>query len=172
MKKSNTFHYRWVHTGNQTPMNPLYNLGRSNSSALSKGGMTIAAYLRNKETKELVQSIGELPEDQFEIVWAVVICSNKENYNRQEARTLTAKIASEDSNVLVSKNHSWERVKEISTKVVNETLIVMTKRHWKRGSIRETLKNSFNIDSYVESGMKSVDTVVNVDPLVAKSSNH
>lgn len=171
MKKANIFHYRWIWNGRMHMMEKQYDLGRSNPSALSRGGLTVGVFLKTSDGL-IVDSIENNPEDSFNLVWVVVKCSNKENYNRKKARMIALGRAMGDSFVLTSKNYDWETAKKVSEKLVEKTQeIVAQNRFYHRNDIWATLKNSFNIDSWVENGMESKNANISADVIVARTGN-
>lgn len=150
-------------------MNKMYELGKSNSTSLPRGGLTVGVFLKSKDGL-IVDSILNNFEEDFSIVWAVVKCSNNENYNRKKARTIALERAVDNLHVLESKNYPWETVKKISEKLVERIQVLSAKRFYNRNGLWQELKNSFSIDSWVENGMQSKDTIIKVDPLVGGMS--
>lgn len=160
MFKLNYFHYRWIETGHVFGRTH-YNIGRSNPTALPKGGICIGAFLikdgvilnENEDGKEATQ-----------IAWAVSRCSDKDNYWKSKARKIVKGKAFKRDEVLYSQNYDYETVKKIANKladVVDMAFYNNRIKYW------ENIKNSFNIDSWVANEFKSVNVVVEVDPMVA-----
>ncbi len=168
MKKNNTFHYRWVFNGQMHMDKRIYELGRSGPTAYSKGGMTVGVFLKTSDGL-LVKSIQDDSEDSFNLVWVVLKCSSEENYDRKKANKIALNRAIGGSNVLTSKNYDWETVKKISQKLVDVTVSLSNNKFYNRNGIWEALKNSFDIDSWIDNGMESKNVVIKAGPLITKT---
>lgn len=161
MFKSNYFHYRWVETGSISPFQKLYQLGRSNSTAQSKGGVCIGAFLL-KDGRILDEK--EDGKEATQIVWAISRCSDKENYWRAKARKIVKGKALKRDEVFISQNYDYESVKKIANKLAEVVNVEFSKNRLK---FWQNIKNSFNIDAWVANGFEAKNVVVQVDPIIA-----
>ena len=165
MFKSNFFNYRFIKIGSQSPTQHLYDLGKSNSTALSKGGVCVGAFLFKDGVMVDQKQDGT---DSDQIIWSISRCSDKENYWRMKARQITKGKALKGEDVLISKNYEYDIVKKIANHLAN---IVNLSFHNKHNKFWENIKNSFNIDSWVENQFQSKNVIIQVDPLMGRSSN-
>jgi hypothetical protein len=159
MFKNNFFHYRWVETASISPFQKMYTLGRSNSTALSHGGICIGVFLM-KEGRVLIDEEDSYGSDQ--IVWSISRCSSKDNYWREKARWITQGKAFEKSEVLISNNYDYDTVKKIANHLAEVVNIAF---HQKRNGFFEQIKSTFSIDSWVENNFQSKNVTINVQPL-------
>lgn len=171
MFKSNFFHFRQIQIGSQSPFHILYGLGQSNETALPTGGICVGAFLTKDGFLLPENSTKEQNLEADGIIWAISRASDKENYWKKKARQITRGKAVKNVDVLISRNHDYPIVKQIANELARRVDHEF-RTHKHAEQFWNHIKNSFSIDAFVDSGMKTVDNIVSADPLNVGTRNH
>lgn len=152
MNKSNYFHFRFVIDPEIIYHDkPCYKLGHSNHTSLATGGVCVAAFLEKDGV--LIDSLKE-GETADRIVWSMSRTSKKDVYWKKKARNITYGKAIKGIDVLYSENWNYNEVRAIALELAHRVETEFN-LHKSAGNIWQSIKNSFSIDAFVRSGLKT-----------------